>query len=381
MTKIYIIRHAEAEGNLYKRIHGHYDSLLTELGYRQVEALEDRFRAVQIDAVYSSDLIRTRETAKAIYLPKDLPLIVSSELREVNMGVWEDLYWGEVEDEYPEQLYYYNTSPEKWQIEGGENYFELQSRIVSAVLRIAAENSGRTIAIFTHGAAIRALLGYILNIQPSNISTIQYCDNTAVALLNIDEGKISLEYMNDDSHLSDDLSSFRKETWWKEEGCTDNRNMRFLPMDLNTEGKTYLNCYRDAWYEAHGTYRGFSNIYLQWAKSRSHVDPHSVARAYLKGVPCGIIELAGETDRGDNSGHIAFLYLSPEFRGRGLAVQLIGYAVWYYRKLGRTKLILHVSVENKRAQALYKKYGFCPTATEKGTVCEILVMEKDIRIL
>ena len=29
MTTIYLIRHAEAEGNLYRRIHGWYDSLIT----------------------------------------------------------------------------------------------------------------------------------------------------------------------------------------------------------------------------------------------------------------------------------------------------------------------------------------------------------------
>lgn len=74
MTRIYIVRHAEAEGNLYRRIHGQYDSLVTPLGYRQIEALSRRFQDIPVDAVYSSDLYRTRMTAKAIYAPKGLPL-------------------------------------------------------------------------------------------------------------------------------------------------------------------------------------------------------------------------------------------------------------------------------------------------------------------
>ena len=65
MTRIYIIRHAEAEGNLYRRIHGQYDSLVTPLGYRQIQALEKRFQDIYLDAVYSSDLFRTQTTAKA----------------------------------------------------------------------------------------------------------------------------------------------------------------------------------------------------------------------------------------------------------------------------------------------------------------------------
>ena len=51
MTRIYIIRHAEAEGNLYRRIHGQYDSLVTPLGYRQIQALEKRFQDIHLDAV------------------------------------------------------------------------------------------------------------------------------------------------------------------------------------------------------------------------------------------------------------------------------------------------------------------------------------------
>ena len=54
MTKFYVIRHAEAEGNLYRRIHGWYDSLITPNGYRQIAALEGRFAQEPIDAVYSA---------------------------------------------------------------------------------------------------------------------------------------------------------------------------------------------------------------------------------------------------------------------------------------------------------------------------------------
>ena len=57
MTNIYLIRHAEAEGNLYRRIHGWYDSLITPRGWKQIEALSKRFKDVHIDAVYSLSLI------------------------------------------------------------------------------------------------------------------------------------------------------------------------------------------------------------------------------------------------------------------------------------------------------------------------------------
>ena len=48
MTTIYFIRHAEAEGNLYRRLHGQHDTLLTPTGVRQAEALRRRFAGVRL---------------------------------------------------------------------------------------------------------------------------------------------------------------------------------------------------------------------------------------------------------------------------------------------------------------------------------------------
>ena len=77
MTTIYLIRHAEAEGNYFKRIHGQYDSPVTALGRQQIACLEQRFADIPVDAVYSSDLRRTCQTAEAITMPKGLPLHLS----------------------------------------------------------------------------------------------------------------------------------------------------------------------------------------------------------------------------------------------------------------------------------------------------------------
>ena len=51
MTTVYLIRHAEAEGNVYRRCHGQYDSLLTPRAYEQLPCLAKRFEGVPLDAV------------------------------------------------------------------------------------------------------------------------------------------------------------------------------------------------------------------------------------------------------------------------------------------------------------------------------------------
>ena len=86
MTRIYLVRHAEAEGNLYRIAQGQYNSILTDRGWRQVEALRRRFADIRIDAVYASDLYRTQITARAIWLPKALPLHLEPSFREILPG-------------------------------------------------------------------------------------------------------------------------------------------------------------------------------------------------------------------------------------------------------------------------------------------------------
>lgn len=103
MTTIYLIRHAEAEGNLYRIAHGHYNSCITDdRGCRQIRALAERFRDVPVDAVYASDLIRTRTTAQSIYLPKGLQLHPDPAFREICMGEWEEHCWYELLRKYPQ---------------------------------------------------------------------------------------------------------------------------------------------------------------------------------------------------------------------------------------------------------------------------------------
>ena len=104
MTRIYLIRHAEAEGNLYRIAQGQHESNLTDRGRRQVKALERRFADVHIDAVYASDLYRTRATAAAVYKPKGLPLHRCPGLREICVGDWEGRTWGDIARRYPQEM-------------------------------------------------------------------------------------------------------------------------------------------------------------------------------------------------------------------------------------------------------------------------------------
>ena len=64
MTTIYLIRHAEAEGNLYRIAQGQANSSITDRGERQIQALARRFADIPIDAVYALSLIHISEPTR-----------------------------------------------------------------------------------------------------------------------------------------------------------------------------------------------------------------------------------------------------------------------------------------------------------------------------
>ena len=380
MTGIWLIRHGEAEGNLYRRIHGWYDGSLTEMGFRQLPYLTERFRDTRLDEVYSSDLRRAMDTARALSDPRGLPLRVREDLREVNMGDWEDRCWGWVERFAPEEYDRLNRDPWTWSVPGAEPGEKTVRRLESALLSIADRHPGGEVAVVSHGSAIRLLLASLLGIPSREIGQVPYCDNTAVARLTAEGGRLTLASYNDNSHLPEALSAFHRDEWWKNEDGKDGRDMYFLPMDLDSLSgqQTYLRRYRETWIASYGSDRGFTSVHLDGARYRQQQDRNSVLEAWCEESPCGILELATHQGEELGVGHIALLHLEEAFRDRGLGIQLIGAAVSYYRALGRKKLRLRVTVGNEAALRFYRRWGFTEERRENGLYGETLVMTKPI---
>lgn len=201
MTKIYLIRHAAAEGNLYRVAHGQYNSTITARGYRQLAYLRRRFEGVPLDAVYGSDLLRAHTTASALYVPRNLPFRPEKRLREVCMGAWEQLTWGEVARLDEDNYYNFNNCPDLWECEGAEPFEAVRDRMLAALKDIAAAHPGGTVAATSHGAALRVLLGALEGLSLREIGKTPYGDNTAVSLVEVEGDDVRLVYRDDASHV------------------------------------------------------------------------------------------------------------------------------------------------------------------------------------
>ena len=311
-TKIFLIRHAEAEGNLYRIAHGQYDSIITPRGYRQLAYLRRRFQDEHLDAVYGSDLTRTRITASAVYAPRALPFQPLPQLREVHLGDWEQMTWNEIQRQDPEMYINFNKRPDLWQVHGAETLAQVRDRTLAGIRQIAAENPGGTVAAASHGAALRTLLGTLQGLSLEEIGGTKYGDNTAVSLLEVEGGDIRVVFRDDVSHVPKSASTFRRQTWHKDANATE-PGLWFRDIRRDDHGRT----------------------------ADAMLGEEKVGRVSM--------ELEPEVLR------VTEYEIIPGLRGQHYGVQLLGQAVQFARSRSREKLALRCG----RALAGYfAQYGF-----------------------
>lgn len=379
-TTVYLIRHAEAEGNLCRRIQGQFDGFLTPRGRQQIERLAGRFRDKHIDAVWSSDLYRARITAGAVTQGRSLPLHTTPRLREMALGVWEDQLWGNAERDTPEQMYNFSYAPDRWHIEGGEPFEAVTARMVSAVNEIAAQHDGQTVAVVSHGMALRALQAYVMGLSVAEMAQVPHGDNTCLSRLHWQDGTMQLAQLNDISHLEGTgLSTFSRQTWHRDGAAKDLSNLSSRPLRLPEDETFYLACYESAWRAAHGGTQGFDRqVYAAALRSRLARQPEC-AHVFFRGQePVGVLELDLQRGAAEGAGWICLCCVTEPWRGCGYGVQLLGEAVSRYRRLGRRTLALHAAVTNTAALGFYRHCGFAEVACVPGVASDLWRMERPI---
>lgn len=158
MTTLHFVRHGQSTWNAEIRIQGTSDPELSELGISQAKAVADSLPA--FDRVYSSDLIRTRQTTSHILGGKTDHVDFRPTLREIHLGPWEGMLLADATEKYPEHVDHFRNQPTKFALEGAETFHELQARAHKAINEILAECNGADIQVLivSHGAFLKSLL-------------------------------------------------------------------------------------------------------------------------------------------------------------------------------------------------------------------------------
>lgn len=181
-TLVLMVRHGETP-TTGKVLPGRAAGLhLSETGQMQAKAVAQRLSALpSIDAVYSSPLERTRETARPTAADRDLKVKVERGLVEADVGRWTGQELKAVR-KAPEWKAVHQH-PSGFRFPGGESFVEMQSRALGAVERIRAAHPGGTVVVFSHADIIKAAVSSALGVHLDLFQRIVVspCSVTAVA--------------------------------------------------------------------------------------------------------------------------------------------------------------------------------------------------------
>ncbi len=202
---MYLIRHGATEHNLAQppRLQGRrLNAPLAPQGRWQAERTAQLLAQVPLQAVYTSPLLRARQTAEQIALPHRAPVYELEGLTEVDVGRWEGLDWTAIRQQDPQGYDLFLTDAGQYGYPEGETFQQVQDRAVAALGQIVPQHLGQAIAVVAHNVVNRCLLAHVLGIPVSQYRRISQ-DNCGVSILRFQAEKRKLITLNMIFHLFD----------------------------------------------------------------------------------------------------------------------------------------------------------------------------------
>ncbi|MBR7165086.1 MAG: histidine phosphatase family protein [Clostridia bacterium] len=203
MTHLYLIRHGQSQGNLHDLFLGHTDLDLTPLGHAQAEKTAEYLSAVPADLIFSSDLKRAYHTALHTAEKKGIAVQTDPELREIFAGEWEGVPFADLKKRYADSFEVWLHDFGAARCDGGESVGELKDRIFYAIRRIARENEGKRILIFSHATPIRLMGCTVQGIPLKEAGLFPWPSNASVTSLTFENDEFSLVEYSCDSFMGD----------------------------------------------------------------------------------------------------------------------------------------------------------------------------------
>lgn len=200
---MYLIRHGATANNLAKppRLQGcGVDFALSDDGRRQAERTASFLTSQPLAAVFSSPLIRARETAQQIAVPHGLDVQIVDELIEVDVGKWESRSWDEIARTEPDAYRRFMEDPGKHGYFGGETMQQVQDRVMPTIRRIMAAHLGQRVAVVAHNVVNRSFLAALIDLPIAKARGLHQ-ENCGINIVRLRDGEMTLRTMNATFHL------------------------------------------------------------------------------------------------------------------------------------------------------------------------------------
>ena len=202
---LYLIRHGQTEFSRENRFCGSSDPPLTPAGQAMADAFAKAYASTAWQAIYTSPLLRSRQTADALVRLTGVAPIIEDGLKEIAYGEWEGLGVDEVKARWPDAYAYWADDVASRGAPGGETAFHVAARAMRVVEAIRTRHASGNVLIVSHKATLRiitcALLGLDVRLFRERIAQ----PVAAVTMFVLANGTAQLATLGDRTHLSDEL--------------------------------------------------------------------------------------------------------------------------------------------------------------------------------
>jgi probable phosphoglycerate mutase len=204
---LYLVRHGQTAASRENRFSGSSDLPLTAVGEAMAEAFAQAYASLTWDAIYTSPMLRARQTAGALCRRTGVQATVDDGLKEIDYGEWEGLRQDEVKERWPEAFEYWADDVASRGTPGGETAFQVAARAMRVVEAIRSRYQRGNVLLVSHKATLRvitcALLGLDVRLFRERIAQ-PVC---AVTLFAVTSTTALLTLLGDRTHLSEELKN------------------------------------------------------------------------------------------------------------------------------------------------------------------------------
>lgn len=186
---IYVVRHGETDWNREGIYQGQTDTSLNENGRETAKKLGIILSKIKFASIYSSDLLRARETAEIINSFLNVPVYYTKQLRELDFGKWTGLSMWDMSERDTELFKRWQEDP--WNISppGGETFRELTERVMKVLKSIFIMEN---ILVVSHAGPIKAMIFGLLSATGKAYWNIKISHKTVVTIDRNTDYKISM---------------------------------------------------------------------------------------------------------------------------------------------------------------------------------------------
>lgn len=198
--RLILVRHGKTDWNETGRCQGISDVPLNTAGEQQAEKVAFSLKNESVDRIYSSDLARAKTTAEKIAAYHSVDVCIRDDLREMDQGIFEGLYFSYIQEKYSDVLEHWRKDPETLQLPGGESLKGVQKRGLDAIEDIRSRFGSQNIVVVSHNMVIGTLF---CSFTGSSLKKLRdyIVDEASKSVVEVYDDRFVIISFNDIDHL------------------------------------------------------------------------------------------------------------------------------------------------------------------------------------